>query len=468
MNLGRFRLIIDFLKIATIVKNTAILSIIMMIVLISLTSVSAYEEIITFDQNSMPSLENCSRIIWYPDASEGYRSQPALRSGPIRNSGLSCVKKILEGPANIKFFWKVDQERDRNGELSFNIDNKTILICTSTNWSPVSYAVSSGSHTLSWEYKKRYSYPEFAGAGWIDDLNIVYPIRPGVIDGKAMNLTFNDSILALKQDLNRFENKLSYIEKSIPDLKRFVKENNTTIDNNISMILEHVVFIKNRDNVNLTEEINKYKNKIIILEDGIYHTNKLTISTTNVIIRPITKWGVVLDGNQASNGINIKNARNITLDSLVIRNSTCTLRIDNSNGIEIFNNLISSFKYYGILLNNSSNCQIKFNKLSTTNCNNIEAINMSNGSNSNMVLFNNINLQPCNSPSTKKMYVTRNSVGNCIQSSDRGYIQENVTLCRIYSNNEFECHYEGTSISAPLDHNSSNIWSFLAYDEREI
>ncbi len=154
-------------------KRLYISAIIVMIFTVQQSCVLGYEEIIGFNQNITSSFEDCSRIVWYPDISEGHNSPPAFRSGPIRNSGLSCISKIVYGPASINFFWKVAPGSDRIGKLSFNVDNETIIFCKSSEWSLESYAISPGRHLLSWVYKKHYSYPEFYGAGWIDDIEII-------------------------------------------------------------------------------------------------------------------------------------------------------------------------------------------------------------------------------------------------------------------------------------------------------
>lgn len=448
-----------------------------------ISCVLGYEEIISFDQNSTSSLDSCSKILWYPDISEGYISSPALRSGPIRNSGISCVEKTVVGPANINFFWKVDQDKNRVGDLSFKVDGQIILLCTSSHWSPVSYAVASGTHTLSWEYRKLYSYPEFSGAGWIDDVNIVYDNGTPLIRIGPENYIFDQQLASIEKNISLIEDRIDFFDSMQNLTEDFVDQQLVSIKKNISMIekgleplgslqniTENIVFIHNDRNLNLTKEINKYKNKVIILEDGIYLTNGMTISTTNVYIRPMTKLGAILDGNRSSDGILIKNAGNVTIDSFIINNSECTLCIDNSNNIQISNNLISDFKYYGILLNNSCNCLIDFNRLYTNYCNSIIAINLMEKSNKNSLIFNDIHMPLCSSPSPSgmKLYVLNNSTENSVQSLNKGYIQENSTCCRIFGNNEYECHYARTTTPAPMDHESSNIWSFLAYDVRDF
>jgi len=256
MHLGRISLVFNFLKVKAVCKNiiipTSTIIMIFLIIAIHLSSVSAYDEIIGFDKDSTPFFSNCSRIMWYQDTSEGYNSSHAFRSGPIRNSGMSCFGKYVEGPANLKFYWKLDQYA-WIGELSFKVDNNTIVLCTSTDWTPVSYAIASGMHWLSWEYRKQYSYPEFAGAGWIDDLQIVSD-KPGY-EKTATEFPSNDSIKALKQDMNRFDDELSAIENNVSDLNESLSITIGSVNMHIEKIEDNISAIE-RDVSDLNESLN--------------------------------------------------------------------------------------------------------------------------------------------------------------------------------------------------------------------
>jgi parallel beta-helix repeat protein len=458
--------------------NIVILSAIMMIIAtIQLSCVSGYEEIMTFDQNSTPILDSCSRIVWYPDVSEGYISPPALRSGPIRNSGISCVEKTVVGPANINFFWKVDQDKNRIGELSFKVDNQIILLCTSSHWSPVSYAVAPGTHTLSWEYRRYHSYPEFSGAGWIDDVNIIYENgTPFILTGPEKYI-FDQQLSSIEKNISLIENRLKSFDSLENITKYIVDQQLASIKKNLSMIEDglesfdslrnitnDIVFINNDRNVNLTKEINKYKNKIIVLDSGIYHTGGVTINTSDVHIMPKIKWKTVLDSDGAQRGIMINNSRNITLDSLIIQNDTCGIRIENCGDIAIRENIITGFSMFGIRIVNSNSTKIEQNRLATDNCNDINAIYIFNGS-KNILSANSVYLPPCGDITKRFLYSLDNSSANYIEVINDGYIRENGVKCRIFSNKNI-CYYCGTmpEIPANLSDKSKNIWSFLAYD----
>ena len=325
--------------------------------------VSAYEENVSFDGDSSFNLINCSRIVWHIDPSIGHLSPPSLRSGPIQSGGASCVAKMIKGPARINFWWRADPGIPQLGTLLFMVDNETILKCASSDWSPVDYAVPSGSYRLSWEYRKLRSYPEYAGAGWIDDLKIIYPkermpevlpetatccdqfpsirgniegleARVGLIDLDIGNMSYNQIVLENRtriieeglvrvngsigdlysqiRDLNinqsdleglvgrlnlsgldeerlrQLDAKIEYVNRKIANLSL-----NQTQPCNLSWICENVVYISN-NSTDLSKEINKNRNKIILLGDGVYHTGDLNIVTSDVHVMSLRKWGAII------------------------------------------------------------------------------------------------------------------------------------------------------------------------------
>jgi len=203
---------------------------------------------------------------------------------------------------------------------------------------------------------------------------------------------------------------------------------------------------------------------MIILVSDIYHTDGLVINNTNnIYIRPILKWNATLDGSGALRGIEINNSNNVTIDSLVINNSKCNIRILNSQGVAIINNLINNYELYGIRISNSSNCIIDSNRFFTNYCENVYDINISAGSHDNLVLANIISLGSCDSP-RRISYCLNNSSRNFIQGQNIGYIRDNGVRCRIRYN-QYSCEYVSNGLPVrDLANNSRNIWSFLAYD----
>jgi len=501
--------------------NNIIFITIIFLILNSLSSGSVSQEVIAFDSGSSLNLSNCSRIIWYPDFSTGCSLPPSLRSGPIRNSGLSCVGKNVIGPADVNFCWKVDPGKNQIGELSFRVDNETILICASSDWSSASYAVSPGKHWLSWEYRKQYSYPEFSGSGWIDDLKIGSALEPRPSsEVKSTNLTSDDSIWTFKQDLSQFEDSLLSIETNVTGLNRNITRINTTIEDfkgrigdtnlsaieknvlylagnitginttiedfkgrigdtnefynkstNLSWIRDHVLYITDK-NSNITEIINKNQDKIIILEDGIYHTGGLRITADNVDIRSLRKWGAMLDADGTGDGIFLNDVSNITIDSIAIVNCTEGIHIENSRNCLFTNNLISGFDNIGIKLWNSTHCTLMMNTLMPHNNTGVIGVKL-NISHNNILMFNNANLSP--SDKSSYLYQIFDSTGNCIFVSENGRIWDNGFDNKTDQKLDFYCEVLDCESSCWLFDNdndptndlrlnlsniSNNIWNF--------
>jgi hypothetical protein len=461
--------------------------------------VSAYMENVSFDGDSYFNLINCSRIVWYIDPSTGHLSLPSLRSGPIQSGGASCVAKEVEGPARINFWWRVDQDASQVGMLVFMVDNETILQCTSSDWSPVDYAVPSGNHSLIWKYSKLRSYPEYAGAGWIDDLQIVYPkeqmpeVLPenasccgqfpsigGKIEGLETrvghleNLSRKQTVGALnisQSDLKELVGRLNLsgldeerllrrLDTKIEDVVNKKIENlsfNQTAPSNLSWIWENVVYISNKNN--LTKVVNENRNKTILLADGVYHTGELNIITSDVYIKSLRKWGAVLDADNASIGVILDTVNNVTIDSIAITNCTTGLRIENSTNCNIINNNIY-FNEVGIFTRNNSQSVFMLNRLDSPGIN-INGFDIGRNDNNNTFAFNNININ--RSDGTTFQYVVISPAkDNFINILGHGKIKEDDICCRIWDN-KFECKWKNDSI-ANLTHYSNNTWDFLDWD----
>jgi len=485
-------------------ENISVISILVLSAVASMlfVPVSAYVENVSFDGDSSFNLLNCSRIVWYIDPSTGHLSPPSLRSGPIQSGGASCVKKQIEGPAMINFWWKADLDIPQAGMLVFMVDDETILQCTSSDWSPVDYAVPSDSHRLSWEYRKLRSYPEYAGAGWIDDLKIAYPQeKPSVLNVLPQNETCCNQPPSIKRDIERMDGSLSRLETRFGEinlkidnlsinqttlqglvqrlnlsgldgrlnmLDTKVKDvngkianlsSNQTAPGNLSWISDNVVFISD-NNANLTDIINKNKNKIVLLADGVYHTGGLYITADDVYLKSLHKGKAILDADNADDGILIDSVEsivdNITIDSVAISNCTNGIHIENSTNCIITNNLITEFKKIGIVGVNINNCTLIYNIIKPSeNCgkNGIDLIN----SNNNYLLFNNIHFGiGCDN---SYLYNLKNSMDNTIYVSNDGSILEDGVECGKRDSKMSECRRNNDIIN--YQPNSQNAWEFL-------
>ncbi|MHB8117446.1 MAG: NosD domain-containing protein [Methanothrix sp.] len=433
---------------------------------------------------------------------------PSLRSGPIQSGGASCVAKKIEGPARINFWWRADQDIPQVGMLVFMVDNETILQCTSSNWSPMDYAVTSGSHRLSWEYRKLRSYPEYVGAGWIDDLMIVYPKErmPEVLQGNVSccdqlpaikgniervnrsfagletrvdqidldlgNLSYNQTVLenrtrigdlnisqsdlnelVRRLNLSELDERLRQIDIKIGDVNRKIANlsPNQTAPSNLSWIWENVVYVSN-NRVNLEEVINKNRNKTILLGDGVYHIDGLQITTDNVTIRSLRKWGAILDANDAREGVLLDTVKNVRIESLIIMNCTNGMHIENGTDCYIIDNIFTDFKEIGVFVKNSSNCSFILNIVKPLENFKKFGIQLNETSDYNQFLFNSIYIDKQDDRS--RLYdIDQSCIDNVLYVSDAGRIEEGDVVCEINNSEGFQC---STEVFGPR-----NTWKLL-------
>ncbi len=97
----------------------------------------------------------------------------SLKSANIGSNQQTCVQTTRNVSAgDVEFQYKVSSEQNYD-ELFFYIDSSEKLGGKSGNigWTQASYAVSAGSHTFKWCYKKDYALSEGDDAAWIDQVN---------------------------------------------------------------------------------------------------------------------------------------------------------------------------------------------------------------------------------------------------------------------------------------------------------
>jgi len=92
----------------------------------------------------------------------------SVKSGSISDDGFSWLQTVVSGAGSGSFFWKVSSEQDYDF-LKFYIDGiEQEAISGEVAWVKYDFAVSSGQHTLKWEYSKDGSASGGTDAGWID------------------------------------------------------------------------------------------------------------------------------------------------------------------------------------------------------------------------------------------------------------------------------------------------------------
>ncbi|MGB5100189.1 MAG: hypothetical protein WBN94_06280, partial [Methanothrix sp.] len=145
-------------------------------------------------------LYDCGGNSWSPDETVGNGDNLSLRSGQVNMIGSSKVCMKVTGPGLVRFVWRVDPTAQHVGMLSFWVDDTQAAVCNSQGWSPISYSLREGKdYELAWQFLKTQSYPEGAGAGWIDDLDVLgadyspFQYSGNWNNGSGRNETFNSA-----------------------------------------------------------------------------------------------------------------------------------------------------------------------------------------------------------------------------------------------------------------------------------
>ncbi|MCP4152702.1 MAG: hypothetical protein GY757_33515 [bacterium] len=101
-----------------------------------------------------------------------YGSSSVVSPAALGNSQSSVMETTISGVTSVSFYWKVSSESGYD-YLKFYIDD--VLqdqIAGTTSWAQETYSVSSGSHTLKWEYDKDGSVSSGSDCGWVDYVDI--------------------------------------------------------------------------------------------------------------------------------------------------------------------------------------------------------------------------------------------------------------------------------------------------------
>ena len=142
------------------------------------------------------SISNTTTTPWFPQIKFTHDNDSAAQSGVITNGQQSLLQTTVTGPGTVSFWWKVSSEEGFDF-LNFSMDKTSITISGEVDWEQRTFAVSAGTHSLTWRYSKDVSVSDGQDAGWVDQ--VVYtpdpiqivqqPISQTVTTGT--NVTFN-------------------------------------------------------------------------------------------------------------------------------------------------------------------------------------------------------------------------------------------------------------------------------------
>jgi len=107
-------------------------------------------------------------VNWFGQSNYSYNGSDAAQSGKISHNQKSYMQTTVSGPRSLSFYWKVSSENNWDF-LKFYIDGvEQAKISGEVSWGKKTYSISSGTHTLKWEYSKDGSGSYGSDAGWVD------------------------------------------------------------------------------------------------------------------------------------------------------------------------------------------------------------------------------------------------------------------------------------------------------------
>jgi hypothetical protein len=86
----------------------------------------------------------------------------------IPREAVSVLETAVTGPGTITFWWKF--RPIAGGRVSFQVDHvEQAWLSTATEWAPVSFQVTQGSHSVGWIHIAGYSSFDPSGGLWLDE-----------------------------------------------------------------------------------------------------------------------------------------------------------------------------------------------------------------------------------------------------------------------------------------------------------
>jgi len=303
---------------------------------------------------------DCGGASWYLNNSASDIHSPSLKSGPIENSGVSRICRIVKGPATISFLWKTDANYQGLGHLNFLVNGEQKYTCDSRDWKPMSFELRyDGEYILTWEFIKYRSYPQNFGAGWIDDIQIASKDRI-----YSQNLWANNTTPIF-----------NYYNISIPinytfifaEIRLNTSSNKSKVDEGHLANNSHIIFVKDYDdpNNNIFSSIGGAIEKAnagdtIKISKNIYE-EKVNLTKSLKLIGE-DRNSSIIRGNLSKMSVIYVTANNVTIQNLTIESGEKGVCVNRTSGFQLINNNINNCKKGGVLLIDSNNLTIQGNK----------------------------------------------------------------------------------------------------------
>jgi len=299
-----------------------------------------------------------------------YLNNSILQSGPIENSGVSSVCRIVQGPATVRFWWKTDANHNGLGQVNFLVNNERKYTCDSSEGEYESIDLRySGDYILTWEFIKYKSYPHYLGTAWLGEFEI---LDLNQMSSKASNKSsYKEMLMSLRNKFNtvyldRYDDPVNGTFSSI-SLAQFALKEGGTIEAAEMNLTENIILFKpctligsNSGNTNIN------KSGIYILSDNV--------TVKNLVIKGY-KSGFFIHNKSY---ILLENNKITDCDFGVYQLSNCTF-------VKMNNNTIKNIKHFGVYMECSSNCIVANNTINNANVGIVEDIGCYNTFNNNII-----------------------------------------------------------------------------------
>ncbi len=111
--------------------------------------------------------------IWGSQTTTTHDGVDAAKSGIIGDSGTSTVRVYIDGPATLRFWWKVSSESDSDILSVSDNGGDLAYISGEVDWRQALFYLAPGSHRIDWTYGKDAATVSGSDAGWLDEVEVL-------------------------------------------------------------------------------------------------------------------------------------------------------------------------------------------------------------------------------------------------------------------------------------------------------
>jgi len=177
---------------------------------------------------------------WRISTENPYEGQYCAKSGSISNNETTSLSiNVMVGQnSEVSFYYKVSSEQNYD-KLHFMIDGTEKANWSGEiGWTQASYNLSSGTHTLTWQYTKDASVSSGSDCAWID--NVVFP---------ASTVITGINTVDEKQNITIYPNPVS----NILYMQLGDNQSDVSIYNNIGQMVRHLKSVSGNVQINVSD-----------------------------------------------------------------------------------------------------------------------------------------------------------------------------------------------------------------------